>query len=217
MKENKIDNQTETNNNIKLEKPNEEKKENNTEENKIESNPIKEEQNKNEIKKEEGKKEENNKEKEETKNVDEYEDWADASLDDDSSEEEEELNRPNDNEKSVKENENNEVNNTNKDDQPANEKLKEEINQLVKAISLNNYHETKNKLKTLLNNNANNQEYFIECIYKYSLEQLSYQKIYSNLFKDIYLYLSLNKNELKFFRKKLIEKCKQNLIKKKNM
>ena len=86
---------------------------------------------------------------------------------------------------------------------------------MVKIISLSNYHETKNNLKELLNNNIYNQECFIEFVYKYSLEQLSYQQIYSNLFKDIYSYLSLNKNDLKLFRKKIIEKCKQNLIKKK--
>ena len=80
---------------------------------------------------------------------------------------------------------------------------------------MDNYHEIKNKLKLLLNNNKLNQEYFIDFLYKYSLEQLSYQRIYSNLCKDIYLHLLVNKNNLKFFRKKIIEKCKQNLINKK--
>ena len=67
----------------------------------------------------------------------------------------------------------------------------------------------------MLNNNILNQDFFIETIYQLSLEQLSFQQLYSNLFKDIYHYLSFNKNELKFFRKKLINKCKQNLTNKK--
>ena len=119
-------------------------------------------------------------------------------------------NNNNINTKATSKNNKNEIKNTPK------EKIdKEEIKNLLNEISFNVYHEPKNKLKKLLNNNDLNQDYFIDTIYQLSLEQLSFQQMYSNLFNDIYHYLSLNKNELKFFRKKLIEKCKQNLMNKK--
>ena len=134
------------------------------------------------------------------------------SIDDSSSEDEENNEEKNTNNKAKKK-ENEEEN---KIDTNSSEKIdKEEIKQLLNEVSSNVYHEPKNKLKLLLNNNILNQEYFIDTIYQLSLEQLTFQQMYSNLFKDIYHYLSSNKNELKFFRKKLILKCKQNLMNKK--
>ena len=149
---------------------------------------------------------------EEKQENDDSDNWADMSIDDSSSEDEENNEEKNTNNKAKKK-ENEEEN---KIDTNSSEKIdKEEIKQLLNEISSNVYHEPKNKLKLLLNNNILNQEYFIDTIYQLSLEQLTFQQMYSNLFKDIYHYLSSNKNELKFFRKKLILKCKQNLMNKK--
>ena len=104
-------------------------------------------------------------------------------------------------------NSNNKIKET--DNKPSEKIDKEEIQQLLNEVSSNVYHEPKNKLKLLLNNNILNQDFFIDTIYQLSLEQLTFQQMYSNLFKDIYHYLSSNKNELKNFRKKLILKCKE--------
>ena len=175
----------------------------------------------------------NSEDDDENKEFEEYENWADAPIEDSSDEEEEDLlnnlnkskeednkdnNTVKDNEDKNKINNNEEkkdnINNEIKSNEN-NENNKEDIQKLVKSISLDNYHENKNKLKILLNNNASNQEIFIEFFYKYSLEQLTYQKIYSHLLKDIYSYLYNNKNNLKLFRKTIIEKCKKNLLNKK--
>ena len=147
-------------------------------------------------------KEEDKEIEKEKENKDDLDDWANMSVDSSSEDEEEKNNKNDTNEETI--------NNA----QP--EKInKEEIKQLLNEISFNLYHEPKNKLKILLNNNILNQDFFIDTIYQLSIKQLNFQQIYSNLFKDIYHYLSLNKNELKFFRKKLILKCKQNLTNKK--
>ena len=233
---NEIKNSKEKENNLDEEKKNENlknKKEINNEknQNETEKNNKEEEDEKNQNEEEEKKVDEKKEEKEnKNKDFEEYENWADAPIEDSSDEEEEEEETEKKNEKLEtqkedinKNNNENEINiksgdnkeNNNKDELKTEENSKDEIQKLLNAISLNNYHEIKNKLKPLLNNNITNQEFFIEFLYKYSLEQLSYQKIYSNLFNDIYLYLHKNKNNLKFFRKKIIEKCKQNLITKK--
>ena len=139
------------------------------------------------------------------------------SIDESSDDEEDNNNQINNLNKTKKEN-SNDINNNNESPsiKQKEEKIdKEEIKKLLNEISFNVYHEPKNKLKSLLNNNISNQDFFIDSIYQISLEQLSFQQMYSNLFKDIYNFLSFNKNELKFFRKKLINKCKQNLTNRK--
>ena len=184
------------------------------------------------ISNENNKNEEKDNEEKEKGDFEEYENWADAPIEDSSDEEEESEEKNNlnnskeeDNKKNINNDKkninNNEIEikdnlkNENENENVNNDKIKEEIEKLVNTISLVNYHEIKNKLKPLLNNNISNQELFIDFVYKYSLEQLSFQKIFSNLFKDIYFYLYNNKNNLKYFRKKLIEKCKRNLLNKK--
>ena len=231
------DNNNSTNQNIVEEKKEEIKNDiNKNDETEVIEKP-KDEINKDKINNEEMEINQEKEKEKENKEFEEYENWADAPIDDSSDDdldEEEELNKSKDETNKDKENNisksndnlknnsnnieiNNNIKETNKneEEQKQNENSKEDIQKLVNAISLDNYHQIKNKLKLLLNNNTSNQEYFIDFVYKYSLEQLSYQKIYSNLFKDIYSFLHANKNNLKFFRKKIIEKCKQNLINKK--
>ena len=151
--------------------------------------------------------------KKDIENNDDLDNWADMSIDESSDNEEVNNNNIEINEKEEHK-ENNIINNNPSNSQS--EKIdKEEIKKILNEISFNVYHEPKNKLKILLNNNLLNQDFFIDSIYEISIEQLSFQQMYSNLFKDIYHYLSLHKNELKFFRKKLIMKCKENLMNKK--
>ena len=199
IKENEENKETKKEDEVKEEKL-EENKENKLEENieeNIEQNKLSED--------------EKNKE-----NNDDLGDWAQISIEESSDDEDDDNNNNKDN---IKTEENDNLNDNKNEilkSNPETEKIdKEEIKKLLNEISFNVYHEPKNKLKVLLNNNILNQDFFIDTIYQISLEQLSFQQMYSNLFKDIYHYLSLNKNELKFFRKKLIDKCKQNLINKK--
>ena len=182
---------------------NQDKKDNIEENKKIEDINNEKEKNNEEKIEEEIPKEKKEEKLEEKKEKDDSDNWADISV---SSEDEEIIEEKNSNN-------NNKIKET--DNKPSEKIDKEEIQQLLNEVSSNVYHEPKNKLKLLLNNNILNQDFFIDTIYQLSLEQLTFQQMYSNLFKDIYHYLSSNKNELKNFRKKLILKCKENLMNKK--
>ena len=132
----------------------------------------------------------------------EYNDWADAPLDD-YDEEENEIDEKKENEiplpKFIEE--------LNRDI------IKGDLRELLNIISINNYNDIKKKIKNIIKENAHSQEKLIDILFIKAIYEPYFQPLYANLCVQLDKFLMNKKDKIKSpLRLKIIDNCKKNFV-----